>query len=214
MSLAKRSTGPVPGDLHSPLAPTTPLVSASPGQKVCEGDLLQYLVVQQQLRHQLLQYEKPSDSPDQLYGQVDLLWPAAIAYPRKDALVWMPPSRLVVPLASVRRSQNASHRGGGNLQKPCFGMFDRNRYTFAKIDVAFEEIVENQPEIALGLGRKIKTKCRERGACRQASSSAARPFLSPRQTRRPGGGRGLHKAPCTPGLQHPNAVGVDECPAE
>ena len=127
----------------------------------------------------------------------------------------MPQSRqnIVVTFASAGRSQNAISRGT-NLQNPCFGLFDRNLYTLAKIDVAFEEMVENQPKIAFGLGRKLKTKRHGRGACRQASSSAARPFLSPRQTRRPGARRGPHKAPCAPGLRHPNAAAIDEWPAE
>ena len=77
----------------------------------------------------------------------------------------MPQARqnIVVTFASVRSSQNAIS-GRTNFQNACFGMFDRTLHIFAKADVAFEKMVENQPEIAYGLCRKLKTKCHGHGA--------------------------------------------------
>ena len=90
----------------------------------------------------------------------------------------MPQSRqnFVVTFTSVRRGQNAIS-GCANFQNPCFGMFDRNLHTFAKADVAFEEMVENQLEITFRLRRKLKTKRHGCVAFRRLSCSADRPFL-------------------------------------
>ena len=46
-------------------------------------------------------------------------------------------------------------------------MIDRGLHVFAKTEVAFKQMVENQPEITFRLLRELKTKRHGRGAWRR-----------------------------------------------
>ena len=69
----------------------------------------------------------------------------------------VPQSRqnIVVPYASIRRSQYAI-TGRTDFHYPRFGMLDRTLYTLAEAEIAFQKMVEYQPEIVFGFNRNLK----------------------------------------------------------
>ena len=147
-------------------------------------------------KHGLYARRLPSaTSPDPAHRAID----RQVTHARQDH---------VMTLASIRNSQGVI-RFHTDCDNPCFDACDCSVGTLARIEMAFEKMVENEPEIAFGVSRGFKAKCHARGACRQSVWLADCPFLPIRQTRRTGDGRGPRVGPCVGDLQSPNAVAAD-----
>ena len=81
---------------------------------------------------------------------------------------------VVMALPPMGRREDAL-RSDPDLPDSRLGVIERALEALAEAEVASQEMVEYQPEIAFGLGRELKTKAHARGACQQTSVRAARP---------------------------------------
>ena len=71
--------------------------------------------------------------------------------------------------------RNDAIRCATDLPDPRFRVIDRALEALAEVEVAPQEMVVYQPEIAFGLRSELKMKAHARGACRQTSVRAAHP---------------------------------------
>ena len=81
---------------------------------------------------------------------------------------------VVMAFGPMGRRQDAL-RGDTNLPDPRTRVLERALKALADVEVAPQEMVEYQPEIAFGRGRELKTKAHAHGACRQSSVQAEWP---------------------------------------
>ena len=70
---------------------------------------------------------------------------------------------IVVAFAPMERGQDAL-LGCTNLANPCFRVIERTLHALAEVEVAAQEVIEYQTEVAFGLGRELNTEGHARGA--------------------------------------------------
>ena len=145
----------------------------------CRPDAVRSTSVREEPRRHvtdvILPAEEHSEVPNRLSRLVyvePMDWPSDGEMPHAGQDV-------VMALARMRSGEDAL-RGRADLQHPCPGVIERALQALAEPEVAAEEMIEYQPEVAFGLDRELKMEDHARGACRQPSRPAARlmPFAS------------------------------------